>query len=192
MRSTGPGTPASPPGLRQSPGRKVVLPMRKRSTILLTLLAVLAGGAVAVSQPAPDPAHAHLVSGFDFSQPDVVASGLAVPWEMDLPPTPPPAGACTASYQVVNQWPGGFQGEVTVTNTGTGAASGWSVTWRFTSGQVINQLWYGQYTQTDHRVTVSNLSWNGNLAQGASTRFGFLASWSGINNPPELLSCTRT
>lgn len=42
------------------------------------------------------------------------------------PTTPPPTGSagCTASYRVAGQWNGGFQGEVTVRNSGTSTFTG--------------------------------------------------------------------
>ena len=43
-----------------------------------------------------------------------------------------------ASYSTTNEWPGGFQGEVTVT-AGNSAISGWSVNWTFGNGQSITR-----------------------------------------------------
>lgn len=105
--------------------------------------------------------------------------------------TGPPAGdGCTAAYRVSNSWPGGFQGEVTVKNTGTSATTGWTVKWSFPNGQTITQLWSGAHTQTGADVTVKNVSWNGALAAGASTAFGFGASWTGTNGVPSTVTCT--
>src|SRR4051794_356317 len=47
---------------------------------------------------------------------------------------PPAAGACTATYKQDNAWQGGFQGSLTVKNTGGGAVNPWSVTWSWPSG----------------------------------------------------------
>ncbi|MFC4059624.1 cellulose binding domain-containing protein [Planomonospora corallina] len=99
-------------------------------------------------------------------------------------------GGCTAAYRVANSWPGGFQGEVTVKNTGTAAISGWTVKWTFPDGQKITQLWSGEHTQTGADVTVGNASWNGRLNAGASTSFGFGASRSGANGVPATVTCT--
>jgi len=107
-------------------------------------------------------------------------------------PSPSPGGGCTATYQVVNEWPGGFQGEVTVRNSGTSPINGWTVSWSFPSGQTITQLWNGQHTQSGANVTVRNVSYNGNIAPGASTSFGFLGSYSGSNNAPSSVSCTAS
>jgi cellulase/cellobiase CelA1 len=86
---------------------------------------------------------------------------------------------------VVNQWPGGFQGEVTV-KAGTSAINGWTVRWTFANGQVITQLWSGVLTQTGASVTVKNMSYNGSLGANATTVFGFNASWNGTNAVPAL------
>ncbi len=99
--------------------------------------------------------------------------------------TPPP-GACTAVYQTANSWPGGFQGLVTVT-AGSSANNGWTVKWTLGSGQAITQLWSGDLATSGSAVTVHNLSYNGALAAGASTTFGFLAD--GAPSTPAL-TCT--
>ena len=94
------------------------------------------------------------------------------------PPSSPPAtGACMASYRTVNSWPGGFQGEVTVT-AGSSAINGWTATWSLAAGQTISQLWSGTLTTSGSIATVRNVSWNGALGTGATTTFGFLANGS--------------
>ncbi|MEU7689712.1 cellulose binding domain-containing protein [Microbispora hainanensis] len=85
---------------------------------------------------------------------------------------------------MVNQWGGGFQGEVTVNNTGASSVSAWTVTWTYADGQQITQAWGGKATQSGASVTVKNESWNGSLGAGASTTFGFIASWNSANSAP--------
>ncbi|WP_434094111.1 glycoside hydrolase family 9 protein [Nonomuraea wenchangensis] len=99
---------------------------------------------------------------------------------------PPPPGGCQATFKVTNSWGGGFQGEVTVKNTGTAAIAGWTASW--TSQSAITQLWGGKLTQSGSAVTVRNESYNGALAAGASTTFGFLAS--GAASVPDPVTCT--
>nr|P26414.1 RecName: Full=Endoglucanase A; AltName: Full=Cellulase A; AltName: Full=Endo-1,4-beta-glucanase A; Flags: Precursor [Thermobispora bispora] len=95
-------------------------------------------------------------------------------------PSQPPAGrACEATYALVNQWPGGFQAEVTVKNTGSSPINGWTVQWTLPSGQSITQLWNGDLSTSGSNVTVRNVSWNGNVPAGGSTSFGFLGSGTG-------------
>ncbi|MEV5553358.1 cellulose binding domain-containing protein [Nonomuraea wenchangensis] len=98
--------------------------------------------------------------------------------------TPTTEGGCTATYRNAGQWQGGFQGEVTVKNTGTAPMSGWTVRWTFANGQQVTQIWGGTLSASGPNVTVRNESWNGSLAPGASTTFGFLASYSGTNTAP--------
>ena len=101
--------------------------------------------------------------------------------------TAPPAqtGACTAAYKLVGEWQGGFQAEVTVT-AGAGALTGWRVGWTFADGQTIVQVWGGRSTPTGATQNVVNESWNGGLAAGASTTFGFVASRTSVNNAPSV------
>ncbi|TYB55086.1 cellulose-binding protein [Nonomuraea sp. PA05] len=100
------------------------------------------------------------------------------------PTVTPPPGGCTATYKTTGQWQGGFQGEVTVKNTGTASRSAWAVAWTFANGQQITQLWGGTLSASGASVTVRNASWNGALAPGASATFGFLGSWNGANSAP--------
>ncbi len=109
------------------------------------------------------------------------------------PPTsPPPAGGCSATYKVTGQWSGGFQGEVTVQNTGTTATASWTVSWTFPNGQTITQLWGGISSVSGTTQTVKNEAWNGVLAPNATTTFGFLGTWTTANGVPATVTCTRT
>ncbi len=108
-------------------------------------------------------------------------------------PTTPPAGAgCAVSYRVTGSWAGGFQGDVRVTNTGPAELTGWSLSWQFTGGQRIAQLWNGALAQSGTTATVTNASWNGALAPGGSASFGFLGSWTGSNPAPAAFTLNGT
>jgi hypothetical protein len=100
-------------------------------------------------------------------------------------------GGCSATYTNINQWPGGFQGQVTVTNTGTTATTGWTVVMTFANGQQLTQIWNGRTTLGSNPYTVINETYNNVIAPNASTTFGFLGSWNGTNTAPTL-TCTRT
>ena len=97
---------------------------------------------------------------------------------------PTPTGACTVTYRITNQWTGGFQADVQVTNTGSTPWTGWALGWSFADGQQIGQLWNADYTQSGAAVTAKNVSWNGTVAAGSSVGFGFTGSWSGANTRP--------
>ncbi len=98
--------------------------------------------------------------------------------------TATPGASCSVHYTVTSQWQGGFGGSIVIPNTGTTTLSGWSLAFSFANGQVITQLWNGSYTQSGGAVTVTNLSYNGTLAPGATVNPGFNASWNGTNTNP--------
>ncbi|MFI6414444.1 glycoside hydrolase family 6 protein [Streptomyces sp. NPDC050585] len=98
-----------------------------------------------------------------------------------------PAGAaapgCKVDYAVTSQWSNGFGANVTVTNTGD-PVSNWTLEWSFAGDQKVTQHWNAGITQSGAAVTAKNVSWNGALATGASTSFGFNGSYSGTNAVP--------
>ncbi|MEV6848287.1 cellulose binding domain-containing protein [Actinoplanes sp. NPDC051411] len=107
------------------------------------------------------------------------------------PTTAPPGGGCTATYEITGSWGGGFQGSVTVKNTGTVATRSWTVGWTFTAGQTVTQSWGGTATQSGTAVTVKDAGYNAVLAAGATTTFGFLGNLPSTSNPaPSPVTCT--
>jgi endoglucanase len=104
------------------------------------------------------------------------------------PPPPPPTPTCSAAYSVVNSWSGGFQGQVTLTNTGTVALSSWALSWTFPGSQAISGDWSGVFTQTGANVSVTNESYNGDVAVGGTVTVGFTAN--GTAGSPASVTCT--
>ncbi|MEV5883841.1 GDSL-type esterase/lipase family protein [Streptomyces sp. NPDC052020] len=100
--------------------------------------------------------------------------------------------ACATAFRAVSTWQGGYQGEVTVTNTSTAPVSGWTATVAPSGGARVTQVWNGSLTTAaDGTATVANTAWNGTLAPGASTTFGFLATTSGTaGTPSAAVGCT--
>ncbi|NES14909.1 MULTISPECIES: cellulose binding domain-containing protein [Micromonospora] len=96
------------------------------------------------------------------------------------PTTPPPGGTptCTAAYSVQDQWNGGFVANVNVT-AGTAALTGWRVTLTLPSGASVSSLWNGVASGTSGTITVANQSYNGQLAAGQTTSFGFQGTGNG-------------
>ncbi|MEU8270719.1 cellulose binding domain-containing protein [Sphaerisporangium sp. NPDC049002] len=93
-------------------------------------------------------------------------------------PTPTPtAGACSASYAKQSEWPGGFTGQLNVTNRGA-ALTSWTVTFTLPAGMSV-QGWNGTWTQSGTAVTVKNASWNGSVAAGGVINLAFNASFTG-------------
>ncbi|WP_428951297.1 cellulose binding domain-containing protein [Streptomyces sp. cg35] len=96
--------------------------------------------------------------------------------------------ACAVTYKVTHEWPGGFQAEVTVTNTGASAWDGWSLGWAFPDGQRVTQAWNAEAGQSGAAVTARNVGWNGKVAAGSSVSFGFTGSRSSANGAPASFS----
>jgi hypothetical protein len=102
----------------------------------------------------------------------------------DPGPGPEPTGGCAVTYKVTNQWPGGFQADVRLTNTGSTAWSGWSLSWAFPDGQKVTQAWNAEHAQSGATVTAKNVGWNATVAPGSSVGFGFTGDWKGSNGKP--------
>ncbi|MFI6240254.1 cellulose binding domain-containing protein [Micromonospora sp. NPDC050795] len=96
------------------------------------------------------------------------------------PTTPPPTGTpgCTAVFAVQDQWNGGFVANVSVT-AGNAPLTGWRVTLTLPSGASVSSLWNGVSSGTSGTITVANQSYNGRLAAGQATSFGFQGTGSG-------------
>ena len=101
------------------------------------------------------------------------------------------SAGCTAAYSVTGSWDGGYQGQVTVT-AGSSAVTGWQVAWTYPAAETINNLWNGTYTQSGANVDVTNASYNGTIAAGADTTFGFTATDTGSDTAPPTLTCTAS
>ncbi|SMQ19787.1 Cellulose binding domain-containing protein [Streptomyces sp. Ag82_O1-12] len=89
---------------------------------------------------------------------------------------------CRVEYDLVNQWPDGFQATVTVTSAET--LDSWRVAWSFRDGQKVGQMWDASVSQDGSRVTAAAADYNKSVPAGGDLAFGFLASWHGKNSPP--------
>jgi hypothetical protein len=101
-------------------------------------------------------------------------------------PAAAPAATCTATYQTVASWSGGFLGQVTVT-AGTAGVRAWTVTVPRPSGRVVGS-WNARLSQDGSKLTATNASWNGALAAGGVTAFAFVATGSPADVRPTCLA----
>ncbi|SEU39628.1 Chitodextrinase [Nonomuraea wenchangensis] len=87
-------------------------------------------------------------------------------------------GGCTAVPTVQTQWATGYVIQpLTITNTGSSAMTGWTVTFTLPAGHTLTGSWNGAVTVSGQTVTVRNAAHNGALAPGAATAtFGFQAT----------------
>lgn len=96
--------------------------------------------------------------------------------------------ACAVGYRVTGEWPGGFQGEITLRNTGGSAVNGWTLRWTFPGGQRITNLWGGTPTQNGAEVGVTAAPYTATIPASGSVTLGFTASRSGANPSPTAFS----
>ena len=97
------------------------------------------------------------------------------------------ASACTASATVTNEWDGGFQIDVTVTAHSVTLLD-WKVALDLGSAAVDGSWNSTLAPRATGTVTASNVDYNGTVAAGDSTVFGFTA----VGLPPAALTATCT
>ncbi|MEV0308098.1 glucuronyl esterase domain-containing protein [Nonomuraea fuscirosea] len=90
----------------------------------------------------------------------------------------PATGGCTALATVQTQWATGYVVQpLTITNTGTSAIGGWTVTFTLPAGHTLTGSWNVAATVSGQTVTFRNAAHNGSLAPGAATTsVGFQAT----------------
>ncbi|MCZ4124678.1 cellulase family glycosylhydrolase [Streptomyces sp. H39-S7] len=94
------------------------------------------------------------------------------------------APGCRVDYTVTNQWSGGFQAGVKVTNLGD-PISGWTLRFAMPdAGQKVVQGWNATWSQSGPTVTVAAVDWNRTLATGGTADTGFTGSFTGANPKP--------
>ncbi|HEY0701115.1 MAG TPA: cellulose binding domain-containing protein [Micromonospora sp.] len=97
----------------------------------------------------------------------------------------PPASAATAAFVRVTSWGTGYEGKFTVTNNTSTSISSWNVQFDLPSGSTLGAFWDAVMSMSGQHVTATNASWNGSLAPGASTTFGF-----NVNGTGDPTNCT--
>jgi hypothetical protein len=79
------------------------------------------------------------------------------------------------AYKQANSWSSGFNGDVTITNQGTAAISGWTL--EFDLDATITSVWNATIvSQSGGRYVIQSASWNATIAAGASVSFGLQAN----------------
>ncbi|MGH3631938.1 MAG: cellulose binding domain-containing protein, partial [Sciscionella sp.] len=100
-------------------------------------------------------------------------------------------GGCTATYQVGSDWGNGFTANVIVANTGSATTNSWKVTWTWAGNQQVTNMWNANSQHSGQSETATSMSYNGAIAPGANTTFGFQGTYSGTNAAPTL-TCTAS
>jgi alpha-L-arabinofuranosidase len=93
------------------------------------------------------------------------------------PPPPPPSNTLSAkvTFADTNDWGSGFTGNLTLTNTGSSAINGWTLSFDFVG--TISSIWNASITsKSGNRYTIANASYNAVINPGQSVTIGFNAS----------------
>ncbi|MEU7932285.1 endo-1,4-beta-xylanase [Micromonospora echinofusca] len=124
---------------------------------------------------------------------EALNAGTSTPPPTTAPPTtpppssPPPSGGCAASVSL-NSWTGGFVATVRVT-AGASPINGWTVALTLPGGATVTNTWSARGSGATGAVTFQNVDYNGRLAAGTTTEFGFQGTGTGPTGTP---TCTAS
>ncbi|MFV0132717.1 glycoside hydrolase family 48 protein [Streptomyces sp. HMX87] len=121
-------------------------------------------------------------------------AALALPLTMaGTGATPAHAAAvqCSVDYKT-NDWGSGFTADLTLTNRGTQALDGWTLTYDYAGNQKLTNGWNGAWSQSGKTITVRNAPYNGRIAAGAAVSTGAQFTYSGTNTAPASFAVNGT
>ena len=85
--------------------------------------------------------------------------------------------ALSAGFSVSSTWWGGYSGIVTITNKTSSTIQAWQAGFTLASGTTVTNSWNAvEEASSTGGYLFGNAGWNGQLAPGASTSFGFTVS----------------
>lgn len=91
----------------------------------------------------------------------------------------PAAQAATAAFVRTSSWVSGYEAKFTITNTTSSTINSWTVEFDLPAGTSVGAFWDALVTTSGPHVTAINRNYNGTLAPGATTTFGFVAAGTG-------------
>lgn len=115
-----------------------------------------------------------------------VAATLALPLAtLTALPTTADAAAveCSVDYKT-NDWGSGFTADLTITNRGSTAIDGWTLTYTHSGNQKLASGWNATWSQSGKAITAKSLSYNAKIAPGAAATAGAQFTYSGANTAP--------
>lgn len=87
------------------------------------------------------------------------------------------AASASCSFSIDNEWSSGYIASITLKNDTTTTINNWNVSWQFSSNRMTSG-WNANFSGSNP-YTAANLSWNGTIAAGQSTSFGFQVDKNG-------------
>ena len=98
--------------------------------------------------------------------------------QQQTPPTTP-----GFQYETTSDWGSGFNGQITLSNSGSTAWSNWTV--EFDWDRNITQIWNAEIvSHIGNHYVIGNLSWNGSVEAGQTVSFGFGGNPGNVTDSP--------
>ncbi|MFI9010035.1 cellulose binding domain-containing protein [Actinosynnema sp. NPDC053489] len=115
----------------------------------------------------------------------LLAAGALAIGSLVVGPAAQAASGVTATFAKTQDWGTGFDAKFTVANGGPSAITSWRVEFDLPAGTSVGSYWDALITRTGDHYVATNREYNGSVAVGASTSFGFVGTGSGAP-----LNCT--
>ncbi|MFI1991848.1 cellulose binding domain-containing protein [Actinoplanes sp. NPDC020271] len=96
----------------------------------------------------------------------------------------PAGGAGPRVAYTMSTWSSGFTATVSITNAGTSAIDGWTLSFTLPPGQSITSGWNATFSPASGQVNARNVDYNGTIAPGATVEIGFQATHTGNTAEP--------
>jgi hypothetical protein len=152
---------------------------------------------------ANDPALSTIMSTYHIDFRQTLSKVIAANSDIAITDLPPnsffahgdvPVTSCRVTYTITTTWPGNFQVNMKINNTGSVPTNGrWTLQFSFPSGQVETDGWGGTHTQTARKVVVTNAGDNGTISAGGSMDgIGFNATRGTQNVTPSNFTLNTT
>lgn len=94
--------------------------------------------------------------------------------ELAVPPVEPQR--CEVEQVVHGSWPGGYNSQVWIRNTGSTPIDGWALQFALAEGHGVPDHWSSEVTQAGRLITAENGTRNRVIQPGARATFGFIGS----------------
>ncbi|MEO8206003.1 MAG: glycosyl hydrolase family 18 protein, partial [Chthoniobacterales bacterium] len=146
------------------------------------------------TSPQPSPSPTPGATPTPSATPSATPTATPSPTPVVPTPTPTPApgqsadttvqsGNVSVKFTVTQDWASGFQATFALTNTGTQTLTNWRL--EFALDPRISNAWDATVTPSGTATyTAVPVSWNTDIAPGATVSFGFVATPGGLQSPP--------
>ena len=103
----------------------------------------------------------------------------------DQPTLSARAGAASCAASVTQNWSGGWNTNITITNNSGETLKGWQIGWDYGDSSTFRSGWSANYTGGGTGQGIATpVSWNHDLAPGASTTIGFTSDKASPGTTP--------